>query len=35
MTAVVAALYLGEVVTANLVIGAVLVISGVALTERG
>jgi drug/metabolite transporter (DMT)-like permease len=35
MTAVVAALYLGEVITANLVVGAVLVIGGVALTERG
>jgi drug/metabolite transporter (DMT)-like permease len=35
MTAVVAALYLGEVITVNLVIGAVLVIGGVALTERG
>jgi drug/metabolite transporter (DMT)-like permease len=35
MTAVVAALYLGEVITMNLVLGAVLVISGVALTERG
>ena len=35
MTAVVAALYLGEVITANLVIGAILVIGGVALTERG
>jgi drug/metabolite transporter (DMT)-like permease len=35
MTAVVAALYLGEVITVNLVIGAVLVITGVALTERG
>ena len=35
MTAVVAALYLGEVITMNLVVGAVLVISGVALTERG
>jgi drug/metabolite transporter (DMT)-like permease len=35
MTAVVAALYLGEVITMNLVFGAILVISGVALTERG
>jgi drug/metabolite transporter (DMT)-like permease len=35
MTAVVAALYLGEVITTNLVVGAVLVIAGVALTERG
>jgi len=35
MTAVVAALYLGEVITTNLVVGAVLVIGGVALTERG
>jgi drug/metabolite transporter (DMT)-like permease len=35
MTAVVAALHLGEVITPNLVIGAILVISGVALTERG
>ena len=35
MTAVVAALYLGETITANLIIGAVLVIGGVALTERG
>jgi len=35
MTAVVAALYLGEVITMNLVVGAILVISGVALTERG
>jgi drug/metabolite transporter (DMT)-like permease len=35
MTAVVAALYLGEVITLNLVSGAVLVITGVALTERG
>ncbi len=35
MTAVVAALYLGETITANLVIGAMLVIGGVALTERG
>ena len=35
MTAVVAALYLGEVITMNLVLGAILVISGVALTERG
>jgi len=35
MTAVVAALYLGETITVNLVIGAMLVIGGVALTERG
>ena len=35
MTAVVAALYLGEVITMNLLVGAVLVIGGVALTERG
>ena len=35
MTAVVASLYLGETITTNLVIGAVLVIGGVALTERG
>ena len=35
MTAVVASLYLGEVITMNLVVGAVLVIGGVALTERG
>jgi drug/metabolite transporter (DMT)-like permease len=35
MTAVVAAFYLGEVITGNLVIGAILVIGGVALTERG
>jgi drug/metabolite transporter (DMT)-like permease len=35
MTAVVAALYLGEVITPNLVAGAVLVFAGVALTERG
>ena len=35
MTAVVAALYVGEIVTANLFVGAVLVITGVALTERG
>ncbi len=35
MTAVVASLYLGETITANLVIGAMLVIGGVALTERG
>jgi len=35
MTAVVASLYLGETITANLMIGAVLVIGGVALTERG
>jgi drug/metabolite transporter (DMT)-like permease len=35
MTAVVAVLYLGETLSANLVLGAVLVIAGVALTERG
>jgi len=35
MTAVVASLYLGETITANLMIGAVLVIGGVALTDRG
>jgi drug/metabolite transporter (DMT)-like permease len=35
MTAVVASFYLGEVITMNLVVGAVLVIGGVALTERG
>jgi drug/metabolite transporter (DMT)-like permease len=35
MTAVVAALYLGEVITLNMVVGAILVIAGVALTERG
>jgi drug/metabolite transporter (DMT)-like permease len=35
LTAVVAAIYLGERITANLVIGAALVIAGVALTERG
>jgi drug/metabolite transporter (DMT)-like permease len=35
MTAVVAALYLGETITPNLVFGAILVISGVAITERG
>jgi drug/metabolite transporter (DMT)-like permease len=35
MTAVVASLYLGETITTNLMIGAVLVIGGVALTERG
>ena len=35
MTAVVAALYLGEVITMNLLVGAALVIGGVALTERG
>ena len=35
MTAVVAALYLGELITMNLVLGAILVISGVALTEGG
>jgi len=35
MTAVVAALYLGEAITPNLIFGAILVISGVALTERG
>jgi drug/metabolite transporter (DMT)-like permease len=35
MTAVVAVLYLGETLSVNLVVGAVLVIAGVALTERG
>ena len=35
MTAVVAVFYLGETLSANLVVGAVLVIAGVALTERG
>jgi drug/metabolite transporter (DMT)-like permease len=35
MTAVVAVLYLGEELSANLLLGAVLVIVGVALTERG
>jgi len=35
MTAVVAVLYLGEALSANLVVGALLVIGGVALTERG
>jgi drug/metabolite transporter (DMT)-like permease len=35
MTAVVAILYLGEAITLNLVVGAALVIGGVALTERG
>jgi drug/metabolite transporter (DMT)-like permease len=35
MTAVVAVLYLGERLSASLVLGAVLVIAGVALTERG
>ena len=35
VTAVVAAFYLGETISLNLVIGAVLVIGGVALTERG
>jgi drug/metabolite transporter (DMT)-like permease len=35
MTAAVAALVLGEVVTVNLVVGTVLVIGGVTLTERG
>ena len=35
MTAVIAALYLGEVISVDLVIGAILVIAGVALTERG
>jgi drug/metabolite transporter (DMT)-like permease len=35
MTAVVAVLYLGEALSVNLVVGAVLVIAGVALTERG
>ncbi|MGD9253773.1 MAG: DMT family transporter [Holophagae bacterium] len=35
LTAVVAALYLGERITPNLVVGAALVVAGVALTERG
>lgn len=35
MTAVVAVLYLGETLTASLVLGAAFVIAGVALTERG
>jgi drug/metabolite transporter (DMT)-like permease len=35
MTAVVAVLHLGETLSLNLVLGAVLVILGVALTERG
>ena len=35
VTAVVAAFYLGESITLNLMVGAVLVIGGVALTERG
>jgi drug/metabolite transporter (DMT)-like permease len=35
MTAVAAALVLGETITLNLVAGAILVIAGVALTERG
>jgi drug/metabolite transporter (DMT)-like permease len=35
MTAVIAALYLGEIITANMVSGAILVIAGVAFTERG
>jgi drug/metabolite transporter (DMT)-like permease len=35
MTAVVAVLYLGETLSVNLILGAVLVIAGVALTERG
>jgi drug/metabolite transporter (DMT)-like permease len=35
MTAVVAALILGETITVDLVIGSILVIAGVALTERG
>ncbi len=35
MTAVVAVPYLGETLSANLVLGAALVIAGVALTERG
>jgi drug/metabolite transporter (DMT)-like permease len=35
MTAVVAVLYLGETLSASLVLGAALVICGVALTERG
>jgi drug/metabolite transporter (DMT)-like permease len=35
MTAVAAMFYLGETLSAGLVLGAVLVIVGVALTERG
>jgi drug/metabolite transporter (DMT)-like permease len=35
LTAVVAVLHLGETLSVNLVLGAVLVIAGVALTERG
>ncbi len=35
LTAVVASFYLGEAITLNLVVGAALVIGGVALTERG
>jgi len=35
MTAVVAVLYLGETLSATLLLGAALVIAGVALTERG
>jgi drug/metabolite transporter (DMT)-like permease len=35
MTAVVAVLYLGETLSVSLVLGAALVIAGVALTERG
>ena len=35
MTAVVALLYLGEIPTLHLAVGAVLVIAGVAITERG
>jgi drug/metabolite transporter (DMT)-like permease len=35
MTAVVAVLYLGEVLTVHLVCGAILVTAGVAITERG
>jgi drug/metabolite transporter (DMT)-like permease len=35
MTAVVAVLYLGETLSVNLVVGAILVILGVTLTERG
>jgi len=35
LTVVVAALYLGEAVTSNLLVGAVLIIGGVAVTERG
>ncbi len=35
MTAVAATLVLGEAITANMVVGSILVIAGVALTERG